>query len=144
MDGSQIALLIGATAALITAFGGIIVALSNIRSNAQLNAHRFTELEKTIEDLQRDNAKLQMALEVERNLSDKEKALNRRNIIWLGESTGGLRSDIAAMGLLINQLFNQFEQATGRKPEVNIEMLKELHTLKYVTGPLGPLEIPDR
>lgn len=65
----------------------------------------------------------------------------RTELIILGQNLAALRGDNASLALLVNQLFNQYEQATGRKPDVNFEMLKNLRTLQYVTGKLGPLDL---
>lgn len=121
MSGTELALVIGALAAL---FG------------VAFNARRIDELTKQLEIAKRD------AIEARRS-AQAQNDIARTNIILLGESMGSVRSDNAKMALLINQLFNQFETATGHKPDVDIQMLKHMRTIEYITGPLGPLEVPD-
>jgi len=123
MTGSEIALIIGASAALVTAIGGVI-----------FNARRIDDLVKQLEKAKHE------AIESRRSARH-QADLNRSNIIILGESMSDVKADNAKMALLINQLFNQFEQATGSKPEVNIEMIKHLRTIDYITGPLGPFDV---
>ena len=65
----------------------------------------------------------------------------RTELTILGQHIAGLRADNAAMAMLINQLFNQYQEATGRKPDIDFDMLKNLQTLSYVTGKLGPLDL---
>ena len=71
----------------------------------------------------------------------KRREIDRRDIILIGDSLADARSDTAAMALLINQLFNQYREATGKAPDVNIEMLKHMRTIGYITGKLGPLDV---
>jgi len=122
MNFTELALLIGAIAAV----GGVIS-----------NARRIDELQKALAEERRQRQE-------EKRIAQQQNDLARTNIILLGESMGSVRSDNAKMALLINQLFNQFETATGHKPDIDINMIKHLRTLEYVTGPLGPLDIPDR
>lgn len=65
----------------------------------------------------------------------------RTELIILGQSIADLRNDSASLALLVNQLFNQFQDATGRKPDIDFEMLHNLRTLQYKTGKLGPLDL---
>ena len=65
----------------------------------------------------------------------------RTELVILGKHIAGLRADNASLAMLVNQLFNQYEQATGSKPDVDFEMLKNLQTLTYITGKLGPLDL---
>lgn len=65
----------------------------------------------------------------------------RTELNLMGSALSDARYDTAAMALLINQLFDQYKSATGKAPEVNIEMLKHMRTISYVTGPLGPLDV---
>ena len=122
MNFTELALLIGAVAAV----GGVIS-----------NARRIDELQKQLDAARRDLTEAKRSAQSQNDIA-------RTNIILLGESMGSVRSDNAKMALLINQLFNQFQQATGRKPDVDINMIKHLRTLEYITGPLGPIDIPDR
>ena len=69
------------------------------------------------------------------------KERTRTEIVMIGQALSDARYDTAAMALLINQLFDQYKTATGTAPEVNIEMLRHMRTIGYVTGPLGPLDI---
>lgn len=66
---------------------------------------------------------------------------NRTDLILLGENMSAVRSDNAKLALLVNQLFNQYETALGRKPDIDIEMIKHMQTIQYITGPLGPLDV---
>lgn len=133
MSGQEIALVIGATAAFVTALGGVLI-----------NAHRLDELTKQLESERKQRESLERELTETRRSAQQQADIARTNIVLLGESMGSVRSDNAKMALLINQLFNQFQQATGRKPDVDINMIKHLRTLEYITGPLGPLEVPER
>jgi len=122
MSFTELALLLGAVAAV----GGVVS-----------NARRIDELGKQLAEARRE------LIEARRS-AQQQNDIARTNIILLGESMGSVRSDNAKMSLLINQLFNQFQEATGRKPDIDIEMIKHLRTLEYVTGPLGPIDVPDR
>lgn len=133
MSGSEIALILGATAALITALGGVVI-----------NAHRLDEITKQLAEAQRVQEKLRQELTEAKRSAQAQNDIARTNIVLLGESMGNVRSDNAKMALLINQLFNQFEQATGHKPDVDISMIKHLRTLEYITGPLGPIDVPEQ
>jgi hypothetical protein len=69
------------------------------------------------------------------------KKRTRTEIVLIGQALSDARYDTAAMALLINQLFDQYKTTTGTAPEVNIEMLRHMRTIGYVTGPLGPLDV---
>ncbi len=107
-------------ALLITTLTGAIVALFNTRSNA-------TAIDK-----------------LKRELDDAEKRQTdaRKDIILIGESLHEARMDNAVIAEAFNQLFVEFTQVTGHRPGVNLARLRHMTTLKYVTGPLGPLETP--
>jgi len=122
---TELALFLGAVA---TVFGVIS------------NARRIDELQKQLDAARRDLIEARRSAQSQNDIA-------RTNIILLGESMGNVRNDNAKMALLINQLFNQFEEATGRKPDVNIDMLRHMRTIEYITGPLdtlGRLEVPER
>jgi hypothetical protein len=65
----------------------------------------------------------------------------RSELVILGQNLAALRADNASLAMLVNQLFNQYEAATGKKPDVDFDMLRNLQTLQYVTGKLGPLDL---
>lgn len=67
----------------------------------------------------------------------------RTELVLIGQNLAGTRADCASLAMLVNQMFNQFEEATGRKPDIDIEMLKHLQTISYITGKLGPLDLSD-
>ena len=121
MNFTELALLLGAVAAV----GGVIS-----------NARRIDDLQKQLDAARREVSDARRSA---RSRDD----IARANIILLGESMSNVRSDNAKMALLINQLFKQYEAATGHKPDVDIGMIKHLRTLEYITGPLGPLEVPE-
>jgi gas vesicle protein len=144
MDSTQIALLItaicGGIGGLITA----IAALLKIRTESAFGAHERDELKQQIDAGNREREQLKQELAEVKRASQVRDDLARTNIILLGESMGGLRNDNAKLALLVNQLFNQFQTATGRRPDVDLEMLKHMRTIEYITGPLGPLEVPEQ
>ncbi len=65
----------------------------------------------------------------------------RTEIVLLGQNIAALRADNASLAMLVNQLFNQYEQATGKKPDIDFEMLRHLQMFQYITGKLGPLDL---
>ncbi len=110
MTGTEIALIIGSLAAFATAIGGIL-----------LNANRM-------EKLREENKNNRLA-----------NAHNRESIIRIGEQLALTRADNAQLALLVNQLFNQYKVATGQDPPIDWDMFDKMMSLKYITGPLGPL-----
>lgn len=106
---------------LITTLTGAIVALVNTRVNTQ-------EIGKLRSEL--DDAK-------------ERQADARKDIIMIGEQLHEARLDNAIMAEAFNQLFIEFRDVTGHKPAVNLERLKHMRTIQYITGPLsqGPLEV---
>jgi hypothetical protein len=129
MASADIALLVtaigGATAAIITAIAAL--------RNSNYNAARVAEAAAAIDALERKLE--QAAVEAER-----QAIANRNSIIYIGEDLSRNRADNAKLALLVNQLFNQFKEATGKSPDIDLEMLRHLQTLSYITGPLGPLD----
>ncbi len=119
MPVTEVVALVGAAMLIITTVTGSLISLLNVRANRE----RIDRLQTALD-------------EAEHRSSD-----NRRDIILIGESLAAARSDNAKLALLINQLFRQFEQATGERPAVDLEMLKNMQTLSYITGPLGPLDV---
>ena len=111
---------------LITTMTSAIVALLNTRSNA-------TAIDKLKKDLEG----------AERRQDDA-----RKDIILIGESLHEARMDNAVIAEAFNQLFIEFKQVTGHRPAVNLDRLRHMTTLRYITGPLempsGPLEIPEQ
>lgn len=126
MDTAQLAVvigIIGATAGLITALGGVV-----------LNAHRIDELQKQVESERKQRIDLQ----------DKQTEA-RKDIIMIGEQLHFARLDNAIIAEGFNQLFAEFREVTGHKPTVNLERLRHMQTISYITGPLegGPLQVKD-
>lgn len=127
MDAAQLVLVIvgtiGAIAGLITALGGVII-----------NAHRLDELQKQVDDERKQRIDLQ----------DKQETA-RRDIIQIGEQLHFARLDNACIAEAFNQLFVEFRDVTGHRPAVNLERLKHMQTIQYITGPLegGPLQVKD-
>ncbi len=114
MNGTEIALIIGSLAAFLTAIGGVII-----------NARRLDELRD-------ENKRNQTAIET-----------NRLDLIQIGERLLETRRDNASLVLLVNQLFNQYEVATGHKPEIDWEMFDKMMTIQRITGAMGPLQVKD-
>jgi hypothetical protein len=130
MTIAELALLITTLSGAIAALIGAIVALVKTRTDSELGRHERDELRKEsaeqkalIEDLQ------------------KNRVTDRRDIILIGESLAQARSDNAIMAEAFNQLWNEFYTVTGHKPQANLEGLKRLQTIRYITGKLGPLNI---
>lgn len=107
-------------ALLITTLSGAIVALINTRANST-----------AIGKLQADLVDAQ---------DKQEKA--RKDIILIGESLHDARLDNAVIAEAFNELYLEFRQVTGHKPLVNLDRLRHMRTIEYITGPLerGPLE----
>lgn len=138
MTGAEIALIVGAIATLITALGGVLInfhRLDELTDRFEAEKQKREEAEQGQEQLKREIA------EVKRQAQARDE-IARTNIVLLGESMGMVRGDCASLALLVNQMFKEFETETGHKPPVDIEMLKHMQTIQYITGPLGPLEIP--
>lgn len=119
MNAGEIIGLLSGGVLLITAVGGVIINMINIHINK-------VEIDK-----------LSHALE-EALLRRKE---DQQSIIWIGEGLSRARADNGSLVLLVNQLFREYEQATGKKPEIDLEMFAHFMTIKYITGKLGPLEV---
>src|SRR5512139_868999 len=117
-------------ALLITTLSGAIVALLGVRSNTA----KITELQ----------TKLDEAHEQIIDAQDKQNDA-RKDIIRIGEQLHEARLDNAIMAEAFNQLFTEFRDVTGHKPAVNLERLKHMRTISYITGPLdsGPLKVQD-
>jgi len=65
----------------------------------------------------------------------------REDIVRIGEWLLSYRNDSAKISLLFNQMFREFEQETGHKPEIDFELFAQMTRFEYKSGPLGPLEI---
>jgi hypothetical protein len=140
MTLTEIALIVGAFATLITAMGGVLI-----------NFHRLDELTDRVEQEKQKSEQAQVQAEqLKREIAEVKRTaqmrdeIARTNIILLGESMGLVRGDCASLAMLVNQLFKEFERETGHRPPVDIEMLKHMRTIEYITGPLGPFEIPEQ
>lgn len=108
-------------ALLITTLSGAIVALLGVRANT-------AKLEELQEKLK----------EAEHNASE-----NRTSIVLIGEQLSGTRQDISKLVLLVNQLYIDYMNETGKKPNINWEMFDQFLMVKHVTTPLGPLSLKD-
>lgn len=130
MSGIEIAAIITAIGGFITAVGALAIGVVRLFDDAKDTKEKIAALQKEI-----DGYKNQV------DDFDKYKIRTRTELNLIGSSLGDARYDTAAMALLINQLFDQYKSAIGKPPEVNIEMLKHMRTIGYVTGPLGPLDV---
>jgi hypothetical protein len=72
--------------------------------------------------------------------ADRRETLNRKDIILIGEQLAITRIDAAKMALLIDQLYRQYETAIGQPPAVDLDMIRHMRELYYITGPLGPID----
>ena len=110
-------------ALLITTLSGAIVALINTRANSTA----IGKLQEQLTDAQ-----------------DRQETA-RKDIIAIGEQLHFARLDNAVIAEAFNQLFIEFREVTGHKPAVNIDRLKHMQTISYITGPLegGPLQVKD-
>ncbi len=129
---------------LVTAIGlalaGVISAIAALIS-ARNSAAKVEDLEKRAAALEAALAAEKTQRAAEQHAEDMRREVDRRDIVLIGENLGDARADVAAMALLINQLFDQYKTATGKAPDVNIEMLKHMRTISYITGKLGPLDV---
>lgn len=127
-------------ALLVTALGGSIAAIITAIAayiNARNNAAKVDELEREINEVKDQRDDFEKQLVNEKHMRE----FTRRDIVLIGEQLQAARSDVAAMALLINQLFNQYQEATGKKPDVDVDMLRQMNTIQYITGKLGPLDV---
>lgn len=114
---------------LITALSGAIVALLNGRTYK----HELDETKQKLEEATKRIGEL-----------ESHRIMDRRDIILIGESLAQARADNAIMAKAFNNLWEEFYRVTGRKPEVNLDMLKQLQTVQYITGQLGPLNVENK
>lgn len=130
MTITEIVAIIGALMLVVSTISGSVISIVKLFDEVHDNREK-------IESMQNEIVR-QKAL-----IADFEeyKERTRTEIVLIGQALSDARHDTAAMALLINQLFNQYKTATGTAPEVNIEMLRQMRTIGYVTGPLGPLNI---
>ena len=87
------------------------------------------------------NVRSRRAVEADKREREEHDRRLRSELVILGEGMAGLRLDNAKLALLVNQLFNQYAAATGKKPEIDFDLLKTLQSVSYITGPLGPLDL---
>jgi hypothetical protein len=109
-------------ALLITTLSGALVALLNTRTNTQAIG------------------KLQEGLKEERHKQETW----RNDVLQIGEQLHHARLDNAVLAETVNQLFIEFRDVTGHRPQVNLDRLKHMQTIQYITGPLGPLDLLDK
>ena len=112
------------------AIGATITAVAALM-NARTNKHEQDELR---EELEQSNKRIEV-LEAHR-------VTDKRDIILIGESLAQARSDNAVLAEAFNQIFIEFNAVTGHRPQANLDALKRLQTIKYITGKLGPLDVP--
>ena len=117
-------------ALLITTLSGALVALYGVRNNS----NKIAELQSKLEEAHKQIIDAQ----------DKQGEA-RSDIIQIGEQLHYARLDNAVIAEAFNQLFAEFRDVTGHKPAVNLERLKHMQTIQYITGPLeaGPLQVKD-
>jgi hypothetical protein len=109
-------------ALLITTLSGAIVALLNTHTNAA------------------EISKLQASL---KSAQEKQEQW-RGDLIDVGEQLHQARLDNAIIAEAFNQLFSEFRDVTGHRPKVNLDRLKHMQTIQYITGPLGPLDSSEK
>lgn len=117
-------------ALLITTLTGAIVALFGVRTNAT----KLAELQEQLDEAHKQIIDGQ----------DKQGDA-RKDIILIGEQLHYARLDNAVIAEAFNQLFIEFREVTGHKPLVNLDRLKHMQTIQYITGPLeaGPLKVKE-
>jgi hypothetical protein len=130
MTIAELALLITTLSGAIAALIGAMVALMKTRTDSELGKHEREELRQESAEQKKQIEKL-----------EGYRVTDRRDIILIGESLAQARSDNAIMAEAFNQIWNEFYQVTGHKPAANLEALKRLQTLQYITGKLGPLNV---
>ena len=130
MTIAELALLITTLSGAVAALVGAIVALLKTRSDSELGKHERDELRQESERQQK------LIDELRTN-----RILDRRDIILIGESLAQARSDNAIMAEAFNQIWSEFYEVTGHKPQANLDGLKRLQTIQYITGQLGPLNM---
>jgi hypothetical protein len=108
-------------ALLITTLSGAIVALLGVRANTG----KLSELQDKLKDASHD--------------ADN----NRKDIILIGEQLSGTRQDISKLVLLVNQLYIDYMNETGKKPNIDWEMFDQFLMVKHITTPLGPLQFKE-
>src|SRR5512139_2699852 len=113
-------------ALLITALSGAIVALLNARTNK----HELDETKDKLDEATKRIGELEY-----------HRITDRRDIILIGESLAQARSDNSVIAQAFNALYEEFFQATGRKPSADLNALKKLQTIEYITGRLEPLNV---
>lgn len=114
---------------LITALSGAIVALLNGRTYK----HELDETKEKLDEATKRIGELEA-----------HRITDRRDIILIGESLAQARADNAIMAKAFNNLWEEFFRVTGHKPEADLEMLKKLQTVQYITGQLGPLNVENK
>lgn len=117
-------------ALLITTLSGALVALFGVRTNSA----KIGELQKELEQAHSEIVDAQ----------DKQQDA-RKDIIQIGEQLHYARLDNAIIAEAFNQLFIEFQSVTGHRPAVNLERLRHMQNIQYITGPLesGPLQVKE-
>lgn len=117
-------------ALLITTLSGALVALLGVRNNNV----RIEELQNKLEQAHTEIIDAQ----------DKQQEA-RNDIIQIGEQLHYARLDNAVIAEAFNQLFVEFQSVTGHRPAVNLDRLRRMQTIQYITGPLesGPLKVKE-
>jgi len=130
MTIAELALLITTLSGAVAALIGASVALMKTRTDSELGKHERDELRQESLEQRKQIEKLEAF-----------RVTDRRDIILIGESLAQARSDNAILAEAFNQIWSEFYRATGHRPEANLEALKRLQTLQYITGKLGPLNV---
>lgn len=117
-------------ALLITTLSGAIVALLGVRTNAA----KLSDMQRQLDEAH------QQIIDGQDKQGDA-----RKDIILIGEQLHFARLDNAVIAEAFNQLFLEFQAVTGHKPVVNLDRLKHMQTIQYITGPLesGPLKMKE-
>lgn len=126
MSSADIAALITALGVAVGALIGSIAALMNARTNK----HEQEELKEEL------GAATKRITELEAH-----RVTDRESIIMIGNSLAQAREDNAVLAEAFNKVWQEFNEVTGHKPTVDLDMLKRLHQIRYITGRLNPLDI---
>lgn len=119
-------------AGFVMALAGIITSVAAFM-NARVSRHEVDEAKGELTQSQQRIAELEA-----------HRITDRRDIILIGESLAQARSDNAIMAEAFNQIWSEFTAVTGHKPQANLDMLRRLQTIQYITGKLGPLDVEAR
>lgn len=149
--------LFGAISALI---GSVLLSIANYR-----NSVRKADFEEVKDDLDRATSRIvdtearlaqaeARANSAERRADEyrqdvqkmgdalvRERAINNRNLAIVAQDS---ESKIEKMLLVIENLYETIETATGTPPDVDLAALRKMMVLDHITGPLGPIDLLPR